>query len=81
MSTRSQKCEAVLAIIASVKEGGITDDEGEALSGWKHQCYSPRRCDLAKDGLIRKTGERRRTRSGGMADVWVAVPQPEAAAS
>jgi len=69
----NERCAAVLATLTAVKEGGLTDDEGEAVMGWNHQSYSPRRYDLAKAGLIRKTGERRRTRSGCMADVWVVV--------
>ena len=47
------------------------DDEGEVLTGLAHQTYSARRRELAIAEAIRKSGERRPTRSGRAADVWV----------
>ena len=48
---------------------GRTDDEGECETGLLHQQYSPRRCELAQEGLIVAVGMRR-TNSGKMAQVW-----------
>lgn len=61
----------VLAAIRSAGERGLVDDEGEVLTGLSHQTYSARRRELAIAEAIRKSGERRRTRSGRTADVWV----------
>ena len=56
---------------------GLTDEEGQALTGIKTQSYTPRRGELAQAGQIRDTGERRKTVSGCPAAVWVAVSKRE----
>lgn len=52
---------------------GMTDEEGVAITGVKYQSYTPRRGELVQAGLIRDSGERRKTVSGCDAAVWVAV--------
>ena len=55
---------------------GVTDDELAAYLGWDGSSVRPRRCELAHPRmgpLIRKSGEKRKTRSGRDAAVWVAV--------
>lgn len=62
----------VLRAIREAGPDGLTDDEGEALTGIIPQTYTPRRGELAKQGLIVATDRRRPTRSGRPACVWVA---------
>lgn len=52
---------------------GATDDELEVLLGLTHQSVSASRNTLARDGWITDSGERRNTRSGNRAIVWVPV--------
>lgn len=49
---------------------GATCDEVEASLGLRHQTASARVRELSLAGVIRDTGERRRTRSGRNAAVW-----------
>ena len=65
--------DRVLVAIAQAGPFGLTDEEGQAHTGIKTQSYTPRRRELAQSGLIRDTGERRKTVSGCPAAVWVAV--------
>lgn len=55
------------------KKHGCTDDELEFLMGWSHQTVSAARNSLMEDGLVVDSGERRNTRHGNPAIVWVAV--------
>lgn len=52
---------------------GATCDRVEVVTELSHQTCSARFSELKKRGLIQKTGERHRTRSGRMAEVWEAV--------
>jgi len=63
----------VLDAIAAAGDAGLTDDEGEQVTGLRHQTYSARRRELSActPPLIVKSGERRPTRSGRKADAWV----------
>lgn len=69
--------ERVYAVIQSAGVYGLTDEEGETLTGIKTQSYTPRRGELVRDGLIRDSGDRRKTQSGCPAAVWVAVSKRE----
>jgi hypothetical protein len=51
--------------------GGLTMDEAQVILGQKSQTVTPRFRELFLAGLIIKSGERRLTRSGRNADVWV----------
>ncbi len=52
---------------------GVTDDELELATGWRHQSVSARRRELVLLGLLADSSRRRPTRSGRMAVVWVAT--------
>lgn len=52
---------------------GLTDDDLEGLTGWRHQTVSARRRELVLAGLVVDSGQRRITSSGRQATVWVAV--------
>ena len=62
-------------------EYGTTDDELEVMLGMRHQTVSARRRELELLDAIHKTPERRKTRSGRTAAVYVAGPavKPEPA--
>lgn len=63
----------VLAVIVATGPTGLTDDEGERLTGIKPQTYTPRRGELARAGYIERSGYKRPTQSGCPAAVWVAT--------
>tara|TARA_R110002111_G_scaffold240492_1_gene302150 strand:- start:160 stop:570 length:411 start_codon:yes stop_codon:yes gene_type:complete len=69
--------ERVFEAILSAGARGLTDEEGETITGIKTQSYTPRRGELVSGRLIRDTGERRKTQSGCTAAVWVAVSKRE----
>jgi hypothetical protein len=50
---------------------GLTDDEVEFMLNLRHQTASARRRELVLLGLVKDSGERRFTRSGRKAAVWV----------
>ena len=52
-------------------KGGATCDEVEQSLGMKHQTASPRIRELCLDGRIRDSGERRETRSGSSARIYI----------
>lgn len=63
----------ILNLMAERGGQGVTDDEGEQITGIKHQSYSAARRGLVLEGKVRKLGTQRRTRSGRQADVYVIV--------
>ena len=50
---------------------GATNDELEEHMDIKHQTLSPRVRELVQHGKVKDSGQRRRTRSGRFATVWV----------
>ena len=59
-------------VLARIKAaGGLTCDEVEAEAQMSHQTTSARIRELALAGAIVDSGERRKTRSGRAACVWV----------
>lgn len=52
---------------------GLTDDQLEQITGWRHQSVSARRRELVLAGLVVDSGQRRRTSSNRYGAVWVAV--------
>lgn len=60
----------ILAALRDASERGMTDDEGEHLLGIRSSSYTPRRGELYRAGRIERSGERRLTRGGRLADVW-----------
>ena len=65
------KRRRIFDLIAGSK--GVTDDELEGLTGWRHQTVSARRRELVLLELVKDSGERRKTSSGRSATVWVAA--------
>lgn len=61
----------VLDTIKAAGDSGATDDEIEQATGLVHQTASARRRELALGGKIVDSGQRRPTRSGRKAIVWV----------
>lgn len=70
--------ERVLACIVAAGSRGLTDAEGERVSGMRSQSWTPRRGELVKQGRVIDSGERRTTESGCEAIVWVAVEHAKA---
>jgi len=64
----------VYDFIVSRGERGATDDEIAASLNLRHQTASPRRRNLVLMGAVHRTEERRPTRSGHSATVWIATP-------
>jgi len=52
---------------------GATDEEIQRALGMNPSTQRPRRIELQKQGLVADSGIRRKTASGRMAGVWVAV--------
>ena len=67
--------ERIYQAIHAAGEHGLTDDEGEEQLGIIPQSYTPRRRELLVMGVVRDSGNRRMTRNGRSAAVWVAVDQ------
>ncbi len=63
----------VFELIAAAGETGLTDEEGQAASGLDGNTYRPRRWELEKAEMVKDSGQRRKTRSGRAAAVWVKV--------
>lgn len=63
----------VLAYLRGRGPEGATDDEMQEHIPMNPSTQRPRRGELAEKGLIVESGERRPTRTGRRADVWVAV--------
>ena len=63
--------------IVSCGDDGTTDDAAEQALDLKHTTYTARRGELVKQGLVRDSGDRSKTRSGRNAALWVAVPEDE----
>ena len=68
---RLQAC--VFDYIASRGPLGATDQEVQEALSIDSSTQRPRRCELAKKGLIRQAGIERETKSGRRAQVWIAV--------
>lgn len=64
--------ERVYDVIASYGSDGMTTDEIEGYLNLAHQTVSPRVLELRQDGLLKDSGEKRKTISGRKAIVWVA---------
>ena len=62
----------VFELIAAAGETGLTDEEGQEALGMCGNTYRPRRWELEKAEMVKDSGQRRKTRSGRAAAVWVA---------
>lgn len=63
--------ERVLCFFIAQGQRGATDDEVELALGLSHQTASARRRELELGGKIQKTPNRRKTRSGRTAGVYI----------
>jgi len=63
----------VLMAIQAAGNRGLTDDEIEVKLGLRHQTASARRRELVQAGLVLDSRQRRPTRSGRQASVWIAT--------
>ena len=63
--------EKILNFILTTGAKGATDDEIETAMNLRHQTASARRRELVQAGKLTESGEKRRTRSGRWAKVWV----------
>lgn len=64
---RARVLEAIRA-----RPEGLTDEEGQTVTGLEGNTYRPRRRELEKAGLVRLSLGTRLTRSGRAAAVWIA---------
>lgn len=62
----------IVAAMRAAGSNGLTDEEGQRLTGIAGDTYRPRRGELLKDNLIVKARRKRMTRSGREAEVWIA---------
>jgi hypothetical protein len=75
--TLASKQGRVLALIRQA-DRGLTDDDLEVITGWRHQTVSARRRELVLKELVKDTGRRRYTTSGRPATVWEATDETAA---
>ena len=54
---------------------GLTDEEVQSHLSMNPSTERPRRLELVRSGFIRDSGDRRQTKSGRNAIVWIAVDQ------
>jgi hypothetical protein len=73
MEAPSGKMRAEIFKLIDRYFSGLTDDELEQATGWRHQTVSARRRELVLLGKVKDSGKRRPTRSGRSATVWEAV--------
>ena len=71
------KIEAeVFRVISEAGSRGATSDEVEVALEGRHQTISSRIWALTRRGVVRDSGQRRKTRSGRNAAVWVSTVGP-----
>jgi len=71
----------VVAAFVDAGAAGLTDQEASERTGIAGDTLRPRRCELARSGVIRKTDRRRPTPRGGEAAVWVVTTAAEGGAA
>lgn len=72
---RAESMQAcVLAAIKAAGQAGLTDQEGMVETGFG-ESYRPRRIRLVELGLVVKAAEKRLTKHGNKAAVWIIRPR------
>lgn len=66
---------AVLHFLEERGDDGATDEEMQDALGINPSTQRPRRIELVEAGWVKDSGRTRKTRSGGTAVVWTAVPR------
>lgn len=69
----SAQAAQVFAFIARQGDGGVTDHEVQTALGVTGDSDRPRRWNRQRAGLIRDSGQRRKSPAGRAAIVWVAT--------
>lgn len=69
VATRAQ----VWALLRSI-ELGLTDEQQQTILGMSANTQRPRRLELVEAGLVKDSGQRRKTSKGNDAIVWKAMP-------
>jgi hypothetical protein len=69
----AQNRRLILSLVTGAGLRGVTLDEVSAATGKPPNQISGRFTDLERLGLINRSGQRRKTRTGREAHVWVAV--------
>lgn len=72
MSAKNSVKAQVVRFLRQRPKSGATSDEIERRLGLPHQTVSARLTELTSDRTIRRTKEKRKTRSGGVAGVYKA---------
>jgi hypothetical protein len=72
--TAGQLRAVVLSAIEKAGAAGATDEELQDRLGMPANTQRPRRWELERAGLVRDSGQRRPTKSGRNAVVWVVIP-------
>lgn len=71
--TKQRDQARIWSYVESTGESGTTCDAIESALGMSHQTASARVSELKRDGRLELNGERRPTRTGRTAGVYVAV--------
>jgi hypothetical protein len=66
----------VFRVISEAGSRGATSDEVEVALEMRHQTVSSRIWALGRRGVVRDSGQRRKTRSGRNAACWVSTVGP-----
>lgn len=62
--------------IKATGDHGMTDEEGQRMLRINGNSYRPARRSLVKLGLVDKSGFKRKTVSGVLANAWVSIAEP-----
>jgi len=64
-----EKKESIL-VLFSKEANGLTDEEGQIITGINGNSYRPCRISLYDGGYLKESGNRRYTMLGNLAEVW-----------
>lgn len=67
------RLESIVLALIREREEGVTDEQMQGLLGMNPNTQRPRRIALVARGLVRDSGEKRRTWAGRWATVWEAA--------
>ena len=67
----------ILGFLRATSTNGATDDEIQTFMRINPSTQRPRRIELCEAGLVRNSGQTRKTRSGRQAVVWIATEPQE----
>ena len=73
IADRVNRLQAEILAFLRERPDGATDDDMQAELGMQGSTQRPRRIELVAKGLVQAAPERRKTKSGRLATVWVAA--------